>query len=105
MPVTTQLNVSLTGPADGQPMIFAHGFGCDPRMGRYVAPKFADRYRVITYDNMGAGGSDPSGYDAQRYSSLEAYADDVLAICRELDLHDVIFVGHSVSSMVGALAS
>ncbi|MDX6204363.1 MAG: sigma-B regulation protein RsbQ [Frankiales bacterium] len=105
MPVLSQLNVTVTGPADGQPMVFAHGFGCDQRMWRHVAPTFADRYRVITFDNMGAGGSDPLGYDPVRYSSLDGYADDVVALCRELGLQDVIFVGHSVSSMVGALAS
>ncbi len=105
MPVLTQFNVTVSGPADGQPMLFAHGFGCDQRMWRHVAPRFADRYRVITFDNMGAGGSDPTGYDHERYASLEGYAGDVLAICRELELHDVIFVGHSVSAMVGALAS
>jgi sigma-B regulation protein RsbQ len=98
-------NVQVTGPDGAQPMVFAHGFGCDQRMWRYVAPHFADRYRVVTFDNMGAGGSDPAGYDFGRYRSLDAYAEDVVGICRELGLTDVVFVGHSVSSMVGALAS
>jgi sigma-B regulation protein RsbQ len=105
MPVLSQLNVRISGPADGQPMVFAHGFGCDQRMWRHVAPRFADRYRVITFDSMGAGGSDLGGYDPERYSSLDGYADDVVSLCRELGLQDVIFVGHSVSAMVGALAS
>ncbi len=105
MSASDRFNVKIMGPDDAQPMLFAHGFGCDQRMWRHVAPRFADRYRVITFDNMGAGGSDPQGYDPERYASLGAYADDVLAICHEVDLHDVIFVGHSVSSMVGALAA
>jgi sigma-B regulation protein RsbQ len=86
-------------------MVFAHGFGCDQNMWRYVAPRFEDRFRVVLFDHVGAGGSDVTAYDPERYSSLSGYADDVLDICRELELEDVIFVGHSVSSMIGALAA
>ena len=85
-------------------MLFAHGFGCDHSMWRHVAPAFADRYRVITFDHMGSGGSDVSAYDPRKYDDLRGYAADVLEIVRELDLNDVVFVGHSVSSMIGALA-
>jgi sigma-B regulation protein RsbQ len=105
MGVVAKHNITMTGPADGQPMLFAHGFGCDQNMWRHVAPHFADRFRVILFDYVGAGRSDISAYDAEKYSTLSGYADDVVTICRELDLHDVIFVGHSVSSMVGALAT
>lgn len=97
-------HVTFSGPEDGQAMLFAHGFGCDQAMWRFVAPAFADRYRVITFDHMGAGQSDLSDYDPQRYEDLRGYAADVLAIVRDLDLHDVVLVGHSVSSMIGALA-
>jgi sigma-B regulation protein RsbQ len=86
-------------------MLFAHGFGCDQHMWRFVAPEFEDSYRVVLFDYVGAGGSDASAYDPQRYGSLDGYAEDVLEICRELELEDAIFVGHSVSSMVGALAA
>jgi sigma-B regulation protein RsbQ len=85
-------------------MLFAHGFGCDQTMWRHVAPAFADRYRVITFDLVGAGGSDPAAWDPHRYAALEAYAEDVVELVRALDLHDVVFVGHSVSAMIGALA-
>jgi sigma-B regulation protein RsbQ len=98
-------NVNVSGPAGGQPMLFAHGFGCDQNMWRYVAPYFADKYRVVLFDHVGAGGSDLASYDPDRYATLDGYADDVLALCRELDLHDVIFVGHSVSAMIGVLAA
>lgn len=94
-----------TGRVDGQPMLFAHGFGCDQHMWRFVAPRFEDRYRVVLFDHVGAGGSDLSAYDPDRYASLAGYADDVLDICRELDLQNVVFVGHSVSAMIGALAA
>jgi sigma-B regulation protein RsbQ len=86
-------------------MLFAHGFGCDQNMWRYVWPAFAEEYRIVLFDHVGAGGSDVRTYDRERYSSLRAYADDVLGICRELALSDVVFVGHSVSAMIGVLAA
>jgi sigma-B regulation protein RsbQ len=98
-------NVKVGGREDGQPMIFAHGFGCDQNMWRFVAPVFEDEYRTILFDHVGAGGSDLSAYSPARYASLQGYADDVLAICRDLDLRRVVFVGHSVSAMIGVLAA
>jgi sigma-B regulation protein RsbQ len=98
-------NITVTGPAGGQPMLFAHGFGCDQNMWRFVAPRFADRFRVVVFDYVGAGESDWAAYDPERYASLDGYAADVLAICDELGLRDVVFVGHSVSAMIGVLAA
>ncbi len=86
-------------------MLFAHGFGCDQGVWRYVAPVFEADHRVILFDNVGAGGSDLSAYSRTKYSALDGYADDVLDICRELALRDVVFVGHSVSAMIGVLAA
>jgi sigma-B regulation protein RsbQ len=97
-------NVEVSGVPDGRPMVFAHGFGCDQHMWRFVAPSFADRFRVVTFDHVGAGGSDLDAYDPDRYSSLSAYASDIVEICRAMDLRDVVLVGHSVSSMIGMLA-
>jgi sigma-B regulation protein RsbQ len=98
-------NVGVHGIPDGQPMLFAHGFGCDQNMWRFVWPAFADRYRIVLFDHVGHGGSDASAFDEHRYGSLEGYAGDVLEICEALDLADVIFVGHSVSAMIGVLAA
>ena len=86
-------------------MVFAHGFGCDHHAWRFVTPYFVDEYRVITFDHVGAGGSDIAAYDPDQYSTLEGYASDVVDIIIELDLRDVILVGHSVSSMVAVLAA
>ena len=86
-------------------MVFAHGFGCDQNMWRFVAPAFEDRYRTVLFDYVGAGGSDLSAYDPERYSTIDGYARDVLDICEALDLRDAVFVGHSVSSMVGVVAA
>ena len=96
-------NVHERGLADGPVLLFAHGYGCDQNMWRLVAPRFEDRYRVVLFDYVGAGGA-RAPYAPDRYSTLQGYADDVLRICRELDLTDVVFVGHSVSSMIGVLA-
>jgi len=84
--VLTRNNVQVHGPADGQPMLFAHGFGCDQSMWRFVWPAFSDRYRIVLFDHVGYGGSDASAFDPRRHSSLEGYADDVVAICDELGL-------------------
>lgn len=97
-------NVQVMG-AGMRPMLFAHGFGCDQTMWRYVAPAFEADHRVVLFDHVGAGGSDLSAYSRTKYSTLAGYADDVLSICRELDLYDVVFVGHSVSAMIGVLAA
>ena len=104
MSVLKRNNVQLSGLA-GQPMMFSHGFGCDQNMWRFVAPAFEDEYRIVLFDHVGAGGSDLSAYDASTYGSLEGYAEDVLEICRELELTRTVFVGHSVSAMIGILAS
>ena len=105
MSIAARNNVHLTGLSGAQPMLFAHGFGCDQNMWRHVAPAFEDEYRVVLFDHVGAGGSDLSAYDRGKYASLRGYADDILEICRDLELHDVIFVGHSVSAMMGVLAA
>ncbi len=98
-------NVRVTGTERGRPMVFAHGFGCDQQMWRYVTPAFEADHRVVVFDHVGAGNSDLSAYSFDKYSSLSGYADDVLEICGELDLTDVVYVGHSVSAMVGVLAA
>ncbi|MDT7539891.1 MAG: sigma-B regulation protein RsbQ [Actinomycetota bacterium] len=98
-------NVRMSGKSGAQAMVFAHGFGCDQNMWRYVAPRFEDDFQVVLFDHAGAGQSDPSAYDINRHSTLAGYAQDVLDLCHELDLHDVVFVGHSVSSMIGVLAA
>lgn len=97
-------NVKVFG-AGTQPMLFAHGFGCDQNMWRFVAPAFADDYRIVLFDYVGSGKSDIAAYDAQRYATLDGYADDVLDVVHALDLRQVVFVGHSVSAMVGVLAA
>ncbi|PLS77975.1 MAG: alpha/beta hydrolase, partial [Chloroflexi bacterium] len=87
------------------PMVFAHGFGCDQQMWRFVAPACEQDYKVIVFDYVGAGQSDLGAYDRRKYSTLNGYAQDVLEICRELNLMAVTFVGHSVSAMIGILAA
>lgn len=104
MDVLARNNVHTQGR--GQlPMLFAHGFGCDQSMWRYVAPAFAADYKIVLFDHVGCGGSDLRAYDRERYGALAGYARDILQICDALALEQVIFVGHSVSAMIGALAA
>lgn len=97
-------NVKISGRGE-QPLMFAHGFGCDQSMWRFVAPAFEADYKIVLFDYVGSGKSDPQAYRAARYGDLTGYARDVLEICDALELKDVIFVGHSVSSMIGVLAA
>jgi sigma-B regulation protein RsbQ len=97
-------NVHLTGRGT-QPMLFAHGFGCDQNMWRYITPAFEDDYRIVLFDYVGAGKSDWAAYSPERYGTLRGYAQDVLDVCEALDLREIVFVGHSVSAVVGLLAS
>ena len=97
-------NVKVFGKGS-QPMLFAHGFGCDQNMWRFITKEFEDDFRIILFDYVGSGHSDLSAYDAERYSTLEGYARDVLDVVHALDLREIIFVGHSVSSMIGVLAA
>jgi sigma-B regulation protein RsbQ len=96
--------VRVSGVPEGRPILFAHGFGCDQDMWRFVAPDFEVDHRVVLFDHVGAGASDLTAYDPEKYGSLRGYASDVVEICRELQLTDVVFVAHSVSSMIGVLA-
>jgi sigma-B regulation protein RsbQ len=98
-------DVRQTGGPDGPLLLLAHGFGCDQHMWRLVTPILERTCRVVSFDFIGAGGSDRTRWDADRYSTLHGYAADVAEICRELDLRDVVFVGHSVSAMTGVLAA
>ncbi|AYA36060.1 alpha/beta hydrolase [Hymenobacter oligotrophus] len=105
MDVLKRHNVSVSGAADKQPMVFVHGFGCDQRMWRLVAPAFEANYRVVLLDLVGAGQSDLGAYNPERYRTLHGHAADVLEIMEALGLREVVFVGHSVSAMIGVLAA
>jgi sigma-B regulation protein RsbQ len=98
-------NVTLSGRADGPPVVFAHGFGCDQQMWRLVAPAFEQEHRIVLFDHVGAGHSDLTAYDPVRHSRLEGYAADVVELLDALALPPVVFVGHSVSAMIGVLAA
>lgn len=102
--VLTRHHVTISG--DGTvPMVFAHGFGCDQNMWRFIAPAFKKDYRIVLFDYIGHGRSDRAAYHPARYATLDGYAADVLDICRALGIERGVFVGHSVSAMIGALAS
>lgn len=97
-------NVTVRGSGE-RTLVFAHGMGCDQRIWSLVEPGFAADHRVVCFDYVGAGGSQRAAYDAERYADLGGYAQDVLEIARALDLREMVFVGHSISGMIGLLAA
>ncbi|MCR5875463.1 alpha/beta hydrolase [Phenylobacterium sp. J426] len=97
-------NATIRGEG-GPTLLLSHGFGCDQNMWRFVAPQLSAGATCVMFDHVGSGGSNASGYDPQRYGSLDAYADDAIQLCDDLGLKDVIFVGHSVSASIGVLAA
>jgi sigma-B regulation protein RsbQ len=104
MSVLRRNNVTLLGNGE-TPMMFSHGYGCDQQMWRLVIPAFMDTHQLVLFDHVGAGKSDLSAYDHTKYSSLRGYAQDVLEICEALGLEHGVFVGHSVSAIIGLLAA
>jgi sigma-B regulation protein RsbQ len=105
MSTTLRNAVTFSGRDSGQPMLFAHGYGCDQHMWRLVTPAFAGTHRLVLFDHVGNGRSDLTAYDDTKYATLDGYATDILEIVEEHDLRDVLFVGHSVSAMIGLLAA
>lgn len=101
-------NVNMRGQGLGQKqkvLVFAHGFGCDQYVWDKIAPAFETKYRVVLFDYVGSGRSDKSAYRKDRYRTLHGYKEDLLELCDALGLENIVFVGHSVSSMIGALAA
>lgn len=97
-------NATIIGQG-GPTLLFSHGFGCDQNMWRFVAPQLSASATCVVFDHVGSGRSDATGYDPQRYASLEAYADDAIELCDDLGVKDVVFIGHSVSATIGVLAA
>ena len=104
VPPSQRNNVRVSGSGE-RTIVFAHGYGCDQSMWRYVVPFFEGQYRIVLFDHVGAGASDSSAYDQAKYATLHGYADDIVDIAQELDFSGAILVGHSVSAMICALAS
>ncbi len=104
MSVIKRNNVNILGRGR-RPLVFAHGFGCDQHVWRHVVPEFENDWRLVLFDHVGAGRSDLSQYDPDKYASLQGYADDLIELVRELGLEQPVVVGHSVSSMIAVLAA
>jgi sigma-B regulation protein RsbQ len=105
MDVRSRNQVRVSGRPGGPVVMLAHGFGCDQNLWRLVVPALEREFTVVLFDHVGAGRSDLSAWSEDRYSSMDGYVDDVLEICRDLDLGPVTFVGHSVSATMGVLAA
>ncbi|MCZ0206083.1 alpha/beta hydrolase [Streptomyces sp. UMAF16] len=105
MDIARRNNVTVTGNPQGRTVVLGHGFGCDQNMWRLTLPALADDYRVVLFDYVGSGRSDATAFSEERYASLAGYAQDVVEVCEALELRDAVFVGHSVSAMIGVLAA
>ncbi|MFI8193768.1 alpha/beta fold hydrolase [Streptomyces sp. NPDC085946] len=105
MTILRRNNVRVTGKVGGRAVVLAHGFGCDQNLWRLVVPALAEHFRVVLFDYVGSGRSDLAAWQEERYATLDGYARDAVEVCEELDLRDAVFVGHSVSAMVGVLAA
>ncbi|MGW1671435.1 alpha/beta fold hydrolase [Streptomyces sp. NPDC002324] len=105
MDIGRRNNVSVIGNPQGRTVVLAHGFGCDQNMWRLTVPALVDTYRVVLFDYVGSGRADPSAFSQSRYASLDGYARDVVEVCEAFDVRDAVFVGHSVSAMIGVLAA
>lgn len=104
MSVKSRNNVHIMGSGPCT-IVFVHGLGCDQSMWRYLAPTFADRFRVVTLDLVGSGRSDLFAYDRDKYNTLQGYADDLLEIIDATANGPAVVVGHSVGAMIGLLAT
>lgn len=97
-------NVKIYGQGE-QTILFAHGFGCDQSMWQYIVPAFEKNYRIVLFDYVGSGNSAMEAYTSEKYTSLAGYVQDMLDVVDTLQLQNIRFVGHSISSMIGMRAS
>jgi sigma-B regulation protein RsbQ len=97
-------NVTIIGEGK-ETLMFAHGFGCDQSAWKYIISAFSPDYKLILFDYVGSGNADHSAYDSLRYNSLNGYAEDIIEICKELKIENAVFIGHSVSCMIGVLVA
>ena len=99
-----RFNVRVLGEGK-PPLIFCNGFGCNQHVWRYLTAALATRYQLVLFDYVGTGKADPTAYDPIKYASLHGYAQDVVAICQALNLHDAVIIGHSVGATIAMLAA
>lgn len=104
MSVLDAHNVTIEG-SGREIVVLGHGLGTDQSVWQHIVPHLVDDYKVVLYDNIGAGSTNPDYFSFSRYSSLQAYAEDLLNLIDELGIQSCIYVGHSVSGMIGCLAS
>jgi sigma-B regulation protein RsbQ len=97
-------NINIVGNGDIT-LLLAHGFGCDQNMWKFMLPELKKRFKVILFDFVGCGSSDPSAFSQTRYSSLQGYVKDMEEILIALDLKNVSVLAHSVSAMIAGITS
>lgn len=99
------MNARIIG-SGGETMVLAHGFGLDQSVWDKILPYLTQHYQVVVFDWLFSGAvKDPNIFDPLKYSSYDAFANDLIALMDELDLKSSVFVGHSMSGMIGCIAS
>ncbi|MDB5686747.1 MAG: alpha/beta hydrolase [Rhizorhabdus sp.] len=98
------LHGRISGDGD-RTVILSHGFGTDQDAWAAIRPSLDARFRVISYDLAGSGPDGAASYDFDRHGSMFGFADDLLEILDDLGIEDCIYIGHSMSGMIGAAAA
>jgi pimeloyl-ACP methyl ester carboxylesterase len=94
----TRLHTEMFGPADGYPVVLAHGITCSLRVWHEQINDLARDYRVIAYDHRGHGRSAVPGPAAYSLDHLAADLDAVLAAALRPGERAVI-AGHSMGGI------
>lgn len=102
--IITRNNINVRGAGE-QVLLMAHGFGCNQQMWRFLIPYLESHFKIVLFDYVGSGSSNLAAYSKQKYADLEGYAQDIVEICEQLDLSNVVLIGHSVSSIIGLIAA
>ncbi|CAH9077070.1 unnamed protein product [Cuscuta epithymum] len=104
--LSMSMNARIIGGGK-ETIVLAHGYGGDQSVWDKVAPKLGESFQVVLFDWCFSGATkDRNGeFDAIKYSSYDAFADDLVCLLEELKLKSCVFVGHSMSGIIGCIAS
>jgi pimeloyl-ACP methyl ester carboxylesterase len=82
-------------------LVFVHGWSCDRTYWKAQVAPFAAKYKVVTIDLAGHG---ESGKQRSAWT-IESFGEDVATVVRELDLEQVIIIGHSMGGDIAVEAA
>ncbi|KAI4380688.1 hypothetical protein MLD38_006851 [Melastoma candidum] len=104
-PLSETMNARILGTGT-ETLVLGHGFGVDQSIWDKIFPSLVGRYRVVLFDWFFSGTvKDPNLFDPKKYCSYYPYAEDLISLLDEMGLKNVILIGHSMSAMIGCIAS